>query len=210
MAQQATRTRTETTAIPPPVVGKARPGKAKIPNNPTDYTRHRLTFTDPDAFWAYMTDYPNKDGVTMYLYRIRPVIDLSLIGLRESNIQKGGYGDLKLFSRDAVGEKFGRGEFQVKVTDSNRPEGQKEVVRSCQYKILEGEKAPVYDPRTLVLSHADNIDEVNRQIMLGVLVRDASGTPRIRTAGDASVPIPAAAVPPPATGDLLGRNVSVN
>lgn len=197
MAQQATKKQTETAVMPPPIARRGRPMKGKVPNEPTDYTRHRLTFNNAEAFMVYMAGYPNRDGITMYLYRLFPKIDLSLIGQRESNIQKGGYDDLQLFTRDAVAEKFGRGDYQVKVVDSNRPEGTREIVRSAQYRIPDADKPAIYDPRTLILAHADNIDEVNRQIMLGVLVRDASGTPRIRTAGDASVPIPAAAVPPP-------------
>ena len=52
--------------------------------------------------------------------------------------------------------------------------------------------------RTLVLGHAENIDEVNRLIAAGVLVRDAAGSPRLKTAADIPVSsaAPVAAVAP--------------
>jgi len=148
MAQQAVRKQAETT----PVIARSpRVGGGKKPFVP-DYSRVRHTFTDPDAFFAFMQSYPNRSGVTLYLYRVFPKIDLSLIGHTESNIQKGGYEDLPLYSFDAVTKNFGRGTYQIKVVDSNRPEGEKEVVRSCTYEINDTDKPAVYDLRTLKLS----------------------------------------------------------
>ncbi len=206
MAQQAVRKQVETPAPAPraPRLPKGKTGSAP------DYTRFRLTFSNPDDFMSYMRGYPNPEGVTLFLYRLLPKIDLSLIGLRESNIQKGGYDDLPLFGFDSVAEKFGRGKYYLKVTDSNRPEGQREVVKSATYKIADAEKPPVYDVRTLVLSDAENIDEVNRLITSGVLIRDANGAPRLRTAADASAaPMPARPVASVATdsAEILGGNV---
>lgn len=204
MAQQATRKQTQTA---PPVTRSPRLPKGKA-GGLIDYARFRLTFTDADAFMDYMRGYPNAEGLTLFLYRLIPKINLSLIGKSESNIQKGGYEDLRLYTIEAVSEKFGQGKYNIKVTDSNRPEGQREVVRTCQYKISDSDKPPVYDVRTLELGHSDNIDEVNRLITMGVLVRDASGAPRLRTAADAA-PIAPAAVPAatglPISSDFFGQ-----
>ncbi len=204
MAQQAVKKQVPAAGLPPlrtpsPRVGKVKPGS-------WDYTRWRITISDPDAFMDFMRGYPNPDGVTLFLYRLQPPIDLSLIGHKESNIQKGGYADLNLFSFESVAEKFGRGKYNVKVTDSNRLEGQKEVIKGCQYKITDAEKPPVYDLRTLKLADPDAIDEVNRLISTGVLVRDAGGAPRLRTAADGAGPAPAP-VAPVAGSDFLSRDV---
>ena len=207
MAQQAVRKQAESA---PPVAGAPRLRKGKTGALPVSYDRYRLTFTEPDAFLEFMRGYPNRDGVTLFLYRLVPKIDLSLIGLRESNVQKGGYGDLNLFTPEAVAEKFGRGKYQVKVTDSNRLDGQREVVKACYYKLTDAEKPPVYDVRTLELGHSDNIDEVNRLITSGVLIRDASGAPRIRTAADSAAPAgaPVSSVASEIGGkDLVGQIV---
>lgn len=103
--------------------------------------------------------------------------------------------------------KIGRGLYNARVTDSNRPEGQRQVIQTCQYKV-DCEKAPVYDVRTLVLGHAENIDEVNRLVAGGVLVRDSQGAPRLKTAADnpvssAPVMVAAPAVDQSATTVLL-------
>jgi hypothetical protein len=161
-----------------------------------DYSKVRQTFTNPEGFLSYMRGYPNTTGITLYLYRVWPKIDLSLIGHGESNIQKGGFEDLLLYTPETIARNFGRGAYQVKVTDSNRAEGEKEVVRSFTFDITDCEKAPVYDLRTLKLAEPKNTDEVNRLIVQGLLVRDASGAPRLRTAADISpVPVAAAVAP---------------
>lgn len=202
MAQQAVRKQVERA----PVKSRApRVPVAKVSNAPPDYQRWRMTFSDPDEFMGFMRGYPNPQGVTLFLYRLVPKIDLSLIQLQESNIQKGSIDDLSLFSLDAVAEKFGRGKYNIRVTDSNRPDGEREVVKTCQYKLHDVEKPPIYDVRTLLLGHSDNIDEVNRLIAAGVLIRDASGAPRLRTAADAPVvtTAPGAAAPANTGNDLL-------
>jgi hypothetical protein len=192
MAQQGVRNAVET---PVRRTRSPRLPVAKTSNEAPSYERSRMTINDPEEFLNFMRGYPNPQGVTLFLYRLKPKIDLTLIGLEETNIQKGPIADLPLWGVDAIGEKFGRGLYNARVTDSNRPEGQKQVIQTCQYRI-DGEKAPVYDVRTLVLSHAENIDEVNRLIAAGTLVRDASGSPRLKTAADipvSSAPVAAAA-----------------
>ena len=207
MAQQAARKQAETA---PPVARAPRVPGSKT-GKTVDYSRYRLTFTDGDAFMAFMRTYPNPEGITLFLYRLLPKIDLSLVGVRESNIQKGGYDDLKLYSPEAIAEKFGRGKYQIKVTDSNRQSGEQEVVRSCHVNLMDAEKPPVYDVRTLQLANADNIDEVNRLIASGVLVREPSGAPRLRTAADAMADPLSAAAPvaasPFGSSDIFGQIV---
>ncbi len=198
MAQQAARKQAENpadvTGFPSARERSPRPPAGKTGVAPVGYDRCRLTFTDPDAFLKFMRGYPQREGVTFFLYRLRPRIDLSQVGLRESNIQKGGYEDLPLFTPEAVAEKFGRGHYQVKVTDSNRTDNQREVVKSCQYKLDNADKPSIYDVRSLQLAHPDNMDEVNRLLQTGELIRDAvTNAPRIRNADDGHPPAPAAA-----------------
>lgn len=202
MAQQAVRNAVETP------VRRSRVPRVpvlKTGNEAPNYERWRMTINDPDEFMEFMRNYPNPQGVTLYLYRLKPKIDLSLIGLEETNIQKGPIADLALWSPEAVAEKFGRGQYNARVTDSNRPEGQKQVIQTCQYKLFDVEKPPIYDVRTLVLGHAENIDEVNRLITAGVLVRDSAGSPRLRTAGDTPVASAAPAAAP--AGDMNATNL---
>ncbi len=86
----------------------------------------------------------------------------------------------------------------LKLNDANRPKGQQEIARTW-FKVDDPDLSPIYDPRTLVLSAADNIDEIGRLIQSGVLVRDAgTGLPRLKTEyGPPGSPgAPPAAVPP--------------
>lgn len=204
MAQQAVRKQAETHA---PRRRSARLPVAETGTKPIDYAGWRLTINNPDQFMDFMRGYPNPQGVTLFLYRLLPKIDLSLIGLEETNLQKGGIEDLPLYSLEAVAEKWGRGKYNLRVTDSNRPDGQRQVIQTCPYKLLDVEKPPVYDVRTLLLGHSDNIDEVNRQVAMGVLVRDTAGAPRLRSAADGAVnsAAPVAVAPGPAYlgNDLL-------
>lgn len=186
MAQQAVRKQAPAVETAAPRRRAPRPPQVKTGTEAPNYERWRLTINNPDEFMAFMRGYPNPQGVTLFLYRLKPKIDLTLIGQEETNIQKGGYDDLSLFSVEAVAEKFGRGQYNVRMTDSNRPDGQRQVIQACQYKLFDVDKPPVYDVRTLLLAHNDNIDEVNRLLASGVLVRDGLGaTPRLRTATDA-------------------------
>lgn len=200
MAQQAVKRQSKTDEISAPRRRAPRLPVAPTASEPPSYERSRMTINDPEEFLSFMRAYPNPQGVTLFLYRLKPKIDLSLIGLEETNIQKGGIGDLALWGAEAIAEKFGRGQYNARVTDSNRPDGQRQVIQSCQYKLMDVEKPPVYDVRTLVLGHAENIDEVNRLIAAGMLVRDANGSPRLRTAADvsgaAAVPLAYSSVPP--------------
>lgn len=186
MAQQAVRKQVPAVETAAPRRRAPRLPVVKTGTEAPNYERWRLTINNPDEFMAFMRGYPNPQGVTLFLYRLKPKIDLTLIGQEETNLQKGGYDDLSLFSVEAVAEKFGRGQYNVRVTDSNRPDGQRQVIQTCLYKLSDVDKPPVYDVRTLLLGHNDNIDEVNRLLATGVLVRDGPGaTPRLRTASDA-------------------------
>ena len=138
MARQALKNVSESPVNVPLRTRSPRVGKVKTGG--WDYTRWNISINDPDAFMDFMRGYPNTEGVTLFLYRLVPPIDLSLIQKKESNIQKGGFGDLEKFTVESVAEKFGRGKYNVRVTDSNRPAGQTQVVKSCLYKLLDAEK----------------------------------------------------------------------
>lgn len=146
-----------------------------------DYTAYRRTLNKPEEFAAYLAGYPDKSGLMLYIYRLLPKIDLTLIGHRETSIAK--VVDPAFMNPDWVGERFGRGKYHLKLNDTNREKGQTEVVKTW-FDLEDCDKPAVYDIRTLVLSHPENIDEVNRLVTLGTLIRDASGAPRIRTDAD--------------------------
>lgn len=171
-----------------PFGSKNRPPEERIKQ--FDYTRTRLTLNNPVDFVRYLAGYPDKTGLKGYWYRLKPKIDMSLIGTDSSNI-KITHDPLEM-TEGWIGKTFGRGHYQLKLNDQNRI-GQTEVCR-VKFEIEDPEyPAPVYDPRSLCLGDPANQDEIQRQLQAGVYVRDPSGSVRLRTASDG---VPAAFVPP--------------
>jgi len=174
-----------------------------------DYSRVKFTVNRMADFARYIDGYPNKAGLKMYLYRVKPKIDLGLIGMRDSNIRITTV--VTEMTDDFIGRTHGRGMYTVKLNDVNR-EGITEICR-CTFEADDPEfPPPIYDIRTLCLGEVGNQDEVHRQIQLGNLVRDGvTGMPRIRTQSDAvpaaAVPV-AAAAPAPAAPAAAGGIVS--
>jgi hypothetical protein len=168
-----------------------------------DYSRYRVTIQNPDEFQRYLSGYPNKTGLMAYVYRLVPKIDLSLIGRETTNILETA--EFHKVTPAAIAEDFGRGKYMVTLNDSNRPKGEKEVCKGI-YRLEDEAKPPVYDIRTLLLNHPDNMDEVNRLIATGVLVRDAgNGSPKLKTEADRD-PVPVASNGN-GGGELLSRDV---
>jgi hypothetical protein len=159
---------------------------------PFDYNRVKAAFRKPSDFARYLAGYPDLSGVLAYVYRLKPKIDLTRIGIRDSHILKTA--DTEQMTLDHCAKTFGRGVFMLKLTDANRKPEQ-EVAR-VWFEIDDPELPPIYDPRTLLLNDHDNADEVARLLAAGVLVRDESGSPRIRTEG-AAAPVAVPAVPAP-------------
>lgn len=146
-----------------------------------DYSKYRQTINDQNEFMRFAEGYPDKTGINAYFYRLLPKIDLSMIGVKTTNIFETA--NLEEMSPLNIGRKFGRGKYLVRLIDANKPENERERAKSW-FKLEDLENPPVYDLRTLCLAANENIDEVARQIQLGNLVRDPSGNPRIRTSAD--------------------------
>jgi hypothetical protein len=169
-----------------------------------DYSRYRLQLSNPDDFALYVRDYPDPSGLLAYIYRGKPKIDFGLISQKEHTIRKTA--NVEEMMPQWITENFGRGKYQVKLNDTNRDKGQTEVC-TINYTIDDPERPPIYDVRTLCLGAPENIDEINRLLEQGVLLRDPAGVPRLRTERDGPArPDPPAAAPA-GSGDLVSRDV---
>lgn len=169
-----------------------------------DYSRYRNQLSKPDDFAHYLAGYPDKMGLLAYIYRLKPKIDFSLIGLKEHTIRKTA--SLEEMTPEWLAQNFGRGKYQLKLNDAHRDKGQTEVC-SITFDIDDPEREPIYDVRTLCLGAPDNIDEINRQLEKGVLLRDPAGQPRLRTERDGPAGPPVAPVAPAGSTDLVSRDV---
>ena len=176
------------------------PPKAK----PFDYARFRVQLNKPDQFQQYLSGYPNKSGLRLYVYRLKPKIDFSLIQQREHTIRQ--IFELSDMTVDYVGREFGSGKYQFKLNDKLREKGETEVC-SLVFEIEDPERPPVYDVRTLCLGNVENIDEINRLIEKGVLIRDANNMPRLRTERDGPAQTQAAPVAVAGSPELISRDV---
>jgi hypothetical protein len=176
-SQQAVRTAPGTYPAPPPVLKKQRA-------RAFDYTKWRVNLARPEDFASYLAGYPDTKGLQLYIYRVLPKIDTGLIGIKEHAIYKTF--EVAEMTTEFVGRRFGRGKYKFTLNDQLRDKGEREV-SSVSFILDDPYPDPVYDVRTLCLGHGENIDEVNRLIERGVLVRDASGVPRLRTDRDGPI-----------------------
>lgn len=183
------------------------PNKQKDSNgNKFDYSRFKITFRKPSDFAGFLAGYPDKRALQAYVYRLRPRIDNSLIGVNESAIfTTHNESEMR---EDYIASVFGRGHYQLKLSDANRQPGQTEVCK-VWFEIEDPEvKPPVYDPRTLLVSDPKNQDEVSRLLQTGILIDDGG---RIRVRGPQDGPHAAApvasgpAVPAPQQSGIFGE-----
>lgn len=201
MAKQGTKKTADSVPQTPPPARSSR-AKTAAKSRVFDYTKYRQAIRTAEDFQSYLRGYPDTTGLMAYLYRLVPKIDFMLIGRSENNIYETA--NFAEMTGEFIASKFGRGEYMLKLNDANRPNGQKEVARTW-FRLTEEEKAPVYDIRTLLLGHPENVDEVNRQVAAGVLTRGPDGSPRIRVDADGQ-PV-AAPTPVNGSADLIGRDV---
>jgi hypothetical protein len=210
MAQQTALKRNEATPLkrgrPPGSRNKTPAEKAAENPKAFDYSRFKLTFQKPADFYRYLAGYPERTGLCAYLYRLKPLVDNGLIGNDETHCyQTTNEAEM---SEEFMAATYGRGLYMLVLNDANRPKGQSEMCRTW-FDCGMAPKAPQYDPRTLKLGESKNLDEINRLLNIGVLIRDTNGQPRIRTEADGAPPPAAAAMHngPPTTADMIGKDV---
>jgi hypothetical protein len=198
-SQPAVKTPSARGSAPPRGPVRKGPGRA------FDYARFRIPIPNPEQFAQYLAGYPNKSGLQLYIYRLWPKIDFGLISQREHTIRK--VFEIGQMNAEWVTREFGRGKYQFKLNDKLRDKGETEVCNMV-FEITDPERPPVYDVRTLCLGASENIDEVNRLIETGALLRDPSGNPRVRTERDGPAQAPVApVVAPPASQELISRDM---
>jgi hypothetical protein len=169
-----------------------------------DYSRYRVPIQKPEDFAQYVAGYPSKAGLVLYIYRLAPKIDFGLISVKEHTIRK--VWELENMNTEWVAKEFGRGRYQFKLNDKMRDKGQTEVCNMV-FDISDPELEPIYDVRTLCLGHSENIDEINRLIEKGALIRDGNGQPRLRTERDGPLQNERAPVASNGSQELIPRDL---
>jgi hypothetical protein len=194
-----------------PEINAVQPGKPGRKRNPFNFAGSKQKFREPSIFADFVRAYPDHQATVCYFYRLRPVIDVSLIGDTETCIGKTH--TLSDMAEEFAADKWGRGKYWVCFNDENRPQGHQNVAQTWFDITDPTVKPPVYDLRTLVLSEKENIDEINRAIAAGKIERDQRGNYRLvgqdtQTAAVPAVTAPVAvAAPQPSAFGSIGDRV---
>lgn len=163
---------------------RGRPPRKNVASPPDfDYEQGKQTIQRDSEFWRFCEGYPDKSGLSVYVYRLWPAIDFNLIGRRDAYITI--VTDPAKFHSAGIIEEFGGGEYWLKASDANArpPDRAKSWIR-C----LEPDVVPKLDLRTLKVNDPRNADYIEGLIATGAMVRDTDGRARLRTGDDTLAP----------------------
>ncbi|MCC7497315.1 MAG: hypothetical protein IT160_07045 [Bryobacterales bacterium] len=111
----------------------------------------------PEEFFRATAAYPDTSATTYRVYRLWPVIDRGLVGLKHKWIDK-----LMACDEAFIRQKFGSGEYEVYFHDANKPWQQQTIAR-CKVSITDPELEPVLDHKEIVIGHERNVSYIQGQ-----------------------------------------------
>lgn len=114
---------------------------------PFDFASAGQRFNNIDRFCQYWREYPDQDGLKVYLYRISPPIDRRQSNCRDSNIATY----TEPAGRDDVLRVFGSGKYQFRFVDQKRPAAHS-LMAQCLFDIAEPDCPPIFNPEDLVIT----------------------------------------------------------
>lgn len=104
-----------------------------------------------ETFQKFQFAYPNKEGISLYLYRLWPVIDRKLTGQPVKNID--------VFPGPVTEEdllrKHGSGKYLLTFNDTNKPKTMCKVAET-KIDLNDHDFPPVLDHNELIVGHRDN------------------------------------------------------
>jgi len=108
----------------------------------------------PENFWRLCAEYPRREAASVYLYRLWPIIDRRLAGMRYKNIDKWVVDD-KPINEERILGLHGSGRYRITFNDANRPRPLKQVAETV-VTIDRSDRPPVIPIEELVREHPDN------------------------------------------------------
>lgn len=105
----------------------------------------------PDEFWRLCREYPHRAASMVYVWRLRPEIDRTLVGLKHSNIAKWPLDRDDAASESRLLDEHGSGLYQLRLNDSNRGQG-RITVAMARIEIDRPDRPAVIPPGELVNS----------------------------------------------------------
>ena len=121
--------------------------------------------TEPEL-WSFLDSYPQKDHISIYVYRLWPRIDRSLSGATVKNIDA-----VPTLDRDYLLKTHGNGKYQIIVVDSSMRGGKGAQVAKCRIDLNEAGYEPVLEYSELDLGHKENrsyVESLRRRGLLPV------------------------------------------
>lgn len=104
-----------------------------------------------ETFQKFQAAYPNKEGISLYLYRLWPLIDRKLTGQPVKNID--------VFpgpvSEEDLLRKHGSGKYLLTFNDMNKPKAMCKVAET-KININDHDFPPVLDQHEIIVGHRDN------------------------------------------------------
>jgi len=125
----------------------ARPS-ARAPETVPDELEFERPFQTlrPETFYRFTRDYPKKEAVSTYVYRLLPKINRSLVGIKTNYIGI----HIEPLDEMTLLQKYGSGMYLLKFTDSNQAKGLTQRATS-KVELSDPDFPSSVDPRELVL-----------------------------------------------------------
>lgn len=141
--------------------------EAQAAEAPLDFTKS-FQKLKPETFWRLWVQYPNREAISVYVYRLYPVIDRLKAGKDAKNIA--------IYTEPITELDFlrahGSGKYQLQFNDSNRPPDLRQVA-TCILSLDDVDYPPVIAPGELVMNAPDNQSYVDGLRARG-LMKEAS------------------------------------
>ena len=143
--------------------------KAPIEEKPCDYAKcyRSIQFQDLARF---VRDYPNKDGIRVYVYRVHPVIDRRLSGSKNNYIEV--FDTPFELTEHEVFTRYGSGKYKVQINDINQPSAKNRA--NCVFSLNDPDYPAKFNPVELVLDDPENRSTVDRLKATGALPNTAA------------------------------------
>jgi hypothetical protein len=126
--------------------------KAAVPitDTPFDFHLSGQSFNRIERFLQFWAEYPKRDGLKAYLYRVaNPCIDSRQSGKRESALQVFE-NDTAVPTADEILRAWGSGKFQFILNDRLKPDNVQNAAR-CTFTLDDVDIPPVYNPSDLIV-----------------------------------------------------------
>jgi hypothetical protein len=181
--------------------------KAANDDKPFDFHLSGQTFSNIQRMLQFWCEYPDRDGLKAYLYRVAyPSIDSRQSGKRESSLQTWENDGAVPCVEDLL-RKWGSGKFQLRLNDRKKPDNVQGVA-TCTFTLDDPDFPPVYNPVDLIVvgeAGEKNRPYIEKWLSAGYTIMEGQTNEVFRDRKGAKEKIPFASLRPPGES-VEGKN----